>query len=141
MTECKRCGGAQIVKSGMVRGKQRYLCKRCGCHFVEGDQRENNTTIVLKALCAVFRALGVKQYRTIGKFLRRDTSLIHRWMNERTVEHKRRWRDCVHEFWDINNLFEEIKLGGVAKGGPMLLVDNVIDDMYVAVIIQQRENR
>src|SRR5919107_1159415 len=27
---CKRCGSAEHVKNGLMRGKQRYLCKACG---------------------------------------------------------------------------------------------------------------
>ncbi len=27
---CKRCGSAEHVKNGLMRGKQRYLCKECG---------------------------------------------------------------------------------------------------------------
>ncbi len=139
MLECKRCGSTKIVKSGTVRGKQRYLCKRCGCHFVEGDQREKSTATVSKALCTIFQALGASQYRTVGKYLNRDISLIHRWMNSISVKRKRRWRDCIHEFWSINSLFNEIKLGEVEDGNPMLMVDNVIDGLYIAVIVQKRE--
>lgn len=141
MLECKRCGSTQIVKSGTVRGKQRYLCKRCGCHFVEGDQREKSTATVSKALCTIFQALGARQYRMIGKYLNRDISLIHRWMSSISVKCKRLWRDCVHECWSINSLFEEIKLSEVENGNPMLMVDNVIDGLYIAVIVQKRENR
>ena len=141
MPECKRCGATQIVKSGTVRGKQRYLCKQCGYHFVEGDQREKNSAIVPKALCTIFQALGAKQYRTIGKYLNRDTSLVHRWMNEKPSKHKRRWNGHAQEINDIYWLFDEIKQSGLANGKPMLMADNVIDDLYVAVILQRREKR
>lgn len=141
MPECKRCGSTQIVKSGMVREKQRYLCKKCGCHFVEGDLREKSTAIVPKALCTIFQALGAKQYITIGKFLKRDTSLIHRWMNKKPIENTRRWEGYAHKYDDIYQLFDGIKQSGVANGKPILMADNVIDDLYVALIVQRRESR
>lgn len=141
MMQCKRCGGVQIVKSGTVRGKQRYLCKRCGCHFVEGDQREKSTAVVPKVLCAIFQALGANQHRTIGKYLDRDTSLVHRWMSEQSIECKRRWKGNAQEIEDINRLFDEIKQGGVANGNPMLMADNVIDDLYIALIVQKRKKQ
>lgn len=140
MPECKRCGSTQIVRSGTVRGKQRYLCRQCSYHFVEGDQREKNSAIVPKALCTIFQALGAEQYRKIGKYLKRDTSLIHRWMNERPIENKKRWKGCVHEFGDIYELFDEIKQGGVVNRNPVLIADNVIDDLYVALIVQRRDS-
>lgn len=140
MPECKRCGSTQVVKSGTVRKKQRFLCKRCGCHFVEGDDRESDISIVLKALCTVFQALGTKQYREIGKHLKRDPALICRWMNAESRKYNRRER-MASEFWNVNNLFGKLKRHGLETGVPALLVDNVIDDLYIAVIVQRREKQ
>lgn len=141
MAECKRCGSTETVKNGVVRGKQRYLCKRCCYHFIEGDQRENKNSYLLKTLCKLFRILGVGQCRTIGVYLKRDASLIHRWMDETSFEYKQRWKNYAHEFKDIYGVFEEIKQGGVANGKPILMADNVIDDLYVAIIVQPRDKR
>jgi transposase-like protein len=58
MVECKDCHSVRIVKSGLVRGKQRYGCKECGVHFVEGDARTGDKVVVLKALCVVLYSLG-----------------------------------------------------------------------------------
>lgn len=30
---CKKCGSEYTVKAGLTRGRQRYLCKDCKCHF------------------------------------------------------------------------------------------------------------
>ena len=30
---CKSCGQSRYVKSGTMRGNQRYLCQACGCNF------------------------------------------------------------------------------------------------------------
>ena len=142
MIECKRCGATQIVKSGMVRGKQRYLCKQCGCHFVEGDGRETSVSSIIKLLCAIFEALGVKQqYREIGGYLKRDPALIYRWMNEGAKKYNRRGRTVVEHFWNAKSLYRELKQDGLETGGPMLMADNIIDDLYIAVIVQRREKR
>ena len=141
MPECKRCGAARIVKSGTVRGKQRYLCKRCGYHFVEGDQRETNASAVVKALCTVFQALGVKQYREIGEYLKRDPALVYRWMNEVSREFNRRWRSEAQEFYNVRRLFNELKRAGLENSGSMLLADNIVGDLYIAVILQRRDKR
>lgn len=141
MIECKRCGSTETVKNGMVRGKQRYLCKQCGYHFVYGDQRENRTATVAKALCTIFQALGVKQCKTIGKYLNRDTSLIHRWMNEKPNKYERYRTGCIQEFMNINSLLDELKWGDMENGNPMLLANNIVDDLYVAVIVQRRDKR
>lgn len=141
MPECKRCSSAQIVRSGMVRGKQRYLCKRCGCHFVEGDQRGSSASAITKALCAVFQALGAKQYREIGQYLKRDPALIYRWMNGETRIFNRRGNTEALNFYNVSSLFDELKQDGLANGEPMLMVDNIVDDLYIAVIVQRREKQ
>ena len=36
---CKRCGSTAYVKSGFVRGHQRYRCRDCGCNFTDPPKR------------------------------------------------------------------------------------------------------
>ncbi len=141
MLKCKACGSTQIVKSGTVRDKQRYLCKRCNCHFVEGDQRESSASVIAKALCTVFQALGAKQYREIGKYLKRDPAQIYRWMNEETRKFNRRGNTEALEFYTASRLLDELQQDGLENGDPMLMADNIIDDLYIAVIVQRREKR
>lgn len=43
MVICKHCGEGKLVKDGIVKGKQRYLCKDCAKTFREGDEREKYT--------------------------------------------------------------------------------------------------
>lgn len=140
MIECKRCGSTETVKSGTVRGKQRYLCKQCGYNFVAGDQRENRSATVAKALCTIFQALGVRPCNYIGKYLNKDTSLIHRWMNEKPDEYERYRTGQLQELLNINDLLDELKYGD-AENKPMLLASNIVDDLYIAVIVQRQEKR
>ena len=30
---CKRCGSAERIKNGFMRGKQRYRCQACGLNY------------------------------------------------------------------------------------------------------------
>lgn len=141
MLKCKRCDATQIVKSGTIRGKQRYLCKQCGYHFVEGDQRETAASSVVKALCTVFQALDIKQYREIGKYLNRDPALIYRWMNEESHKFNKRGHSMALEFYNTGRLFLELKQDILENSSPMLLADNIVDDLYIAIILQRREKR
>jgi len=36
---CKSCGQSRYVKSGTIRGNQRYLCQGCGCNFTATASR------------------------------------------------------------------------------------------------------
>ena len=137
MQECKRCESTEIVKNGKVRGKQRYLCKRCGYHFIEEDERESQIVAVHKALCTVFQALDYGKQRLIGSYLKRDPALIHRWMKKTPIDFQGQWDDGIRERLDLEDLFGELKYS--AEDHNLLLADNVIDGLYVAVIIQNRE--
>src|SRR5436853_198590 len=53
---CKRCGSAKQVKNGLMRGKQRYLCKDCGLSFT--DTRPRGEALAHAALlCRRLRAV------------------------------------------------------------------------------------
>ena len=82
MPECKNCKSEKVVKSGKVRGKQRYKCKECGYNFVEGDGRTNEKIVALKALCVLLYSLGKGSYNMMGKLFGRNRSLIYRWIRE-----------------------------------------------------------
>jgi len=135
MPECKRCQSAQTVKSGTVRGKQRYLCKRCGYHFVEGDERTESTTTVIKALCVLFRALGIKQHRKIGEYLNRDVSQIYTWMENNQLDTwcSRRASPYNDKKGLINSLEKDL------KDDMTLTAEGTYDDLYIALIVQRRK--
>ena len=80
--ECKNCKSEKVVKSGKVRGKQRYKCKECGYNFVIGDERTSEKIAALKALCVLFYSLGKGSYNMLGKLFNRNRSLIYRWIRE-----------------------------------------------------------
>ena len=82
MCVCKNCGSENAIKRGIVRGKQRYSCKECGCFFVIGDARTFPKMPALKALCVLLYALSKGSYNMLGKLLDRNRSLIYRWLRE-----------------------------------------------------------
>ena len=82
MRECKNCKSDRVVKSGKVRGKQRYKCKECGYNFVDGDERTNEKIAAMKALCVLIYSLGKGSYNMMGKLFGRNRSLIYRWIRE-----------------------------------------------------------
>jgi len=47
---CRKCNSIEYVHNGKVRGRQRYLCKGCGCNFICGDGRIRDKNAPLKAL-------------------------------------------------------------------------------------------
>ena len=82
MPRCKECDSERIVKNGIVKGKQRYLCKDCNCAFREGDNRTNERIAAKKALCILLYTLAKGSFRMIGRILGVDHVQVYRWIRE-----------------------------------------------------------
>ena len=80
MPQCKRCGSQQIVKNGLVAGKQRYKCRNCGCNFRQGDSRTNDKIAAKKALCVLLYAMAKGSFRMMGRILGTNHTLLYRWI-------------------------------------------------------------
>ena len=85
MPPCKNCKGVKIVKSGFIRGKQRYKCKTCDMHFVEGDAKSNEKIAAKKAMCVLLYTLSRASYNMLAKIFDTWPSLVYRWIVEAGV--------------------------------------------------------
>ena len=78
--ECKYCHDCSVIKRGFVRKKQRYACKKCGYHFVEGDERTRKSLAPKKALSVLLYSLGKASYGMLGKLFDVERSTVYRWI-------------------------------------------------------------
>ena len=76
---CKRCGSAKHVKNGLMRGKQRYLCKECGLSFTDTPAR--GKPLALKAAAVLLYVSGLSMNR-IAKLLGVSTPTIQAWLEQ-----------------------------------------------------------
>lgn len=80
MLTCKKCSSTSYVKSGHVRGLQRYKCRACGCQFTETKPRGvspvlKNFAVILYAHCGV-SMLG------IAKLLKVSDVAVLKWIRK-----------------------------------------------------------
>lgn len=76
--DCKKCKGKHKTKNGFVRGKQRYICKRCGSSFVEGDTRGKvPLSLKLQGLKLYISGLSLNR---IAHLLNVSTPAVLRWI-------------------------------------------------------------
>src|SRR6185312_16277612 len=59
---CKRCGSEEHVKNGLMRTKQRYLCKACGLNFTDTPPR--GKPLALKVAAVLLYVSGLSMNRT-----------------------------------------------------------------------------
>jgi transposase-like protein len=76
MMICKRCGGNQSHKNGMMNGKQRYRCKSCGFNFTTGF-RGKPIELRQQALKLYLEGLG---FRAIGRILGVSNVTVLNWV-------------------------------------------------------------
>src|SRR5918995_1463358 len=76
---CKRCGRAKHVKNGLMRGKQRYLCKASVLTFTDTPAR--GKPLALKAAAVLLYVSGLSMNRT-AKLLGVSTPTIQAWLEQ-----------------------------------------------------------
>ena len=79
---CKRCGGEEHVRNGLMRGKQRYRCKACGLNFTDTPPR--GMPLRLKAEAVLLYLGGLSMNRT-AKLLGVSAPTVQAWI-ERFAE-------------------------------------------------------
>jgi len=140
MLECKNCKSNKTVKSGKVRGKQRYKCKECGYNFIVGDDRTNEKIIALKALCVLIYSLGKGSYNMLGKLFGRNRSLIYRWIREAGLrtEIPEVSNDITEIEFDEMWHFIQSKKTSFGSSKPLTVVAGELLPGFSAVVIAQR---
>ena len=81
---CKRCGSAKQVKNGLMRGKQRYLCKACGLTFTDTPPR--GKPLALKVAAVLLYVSGLSMNRT-AKLLGVSTPSVMSWIEQFARDH------------------------------------------------------
>jgi IS1 family transposase/transposase-like protein len=76
MEECPRCKSTNFRKDGIVKEKQRYLCKDCNYHFTV-KQHGKSTSMKRNALLLYLEGLG---FRSIGRFLDVSHVAVFNWI-------------------------------------------------------------
>ena len=76
---CKRCASTKHVRNGLMRGKQRYLCKACGLAFTDTPAR--GKPLALKAAAVLLYVSGLSMNRT-AKLLGVSAPTIQAWLEQ-----------------------------------------------------------
>src|SRR4051794_27740404 len=75
----KRCGSAEQVQNGLMRGQQRSLCKGCGLNFTNTPAR--GKPLALKAAAVLLYVSGLSMNRT-AQLLGVSTPTVQAWLEQ-----------------------------------------------------------
>ena len=83
MELCRFCSSNTVIKSGFVRGKQRYRCHDCGKHFiVELSSRGMPTQVKIQALLLIKEGLG---FRSTARILQVSLTAVLNWFKSKAL--------------------------------------------------------
>jgi transposase-like protein len=75
---CPKCSCGKSVKSGIIKGRQRYRCKDCGCNYtVEVKSTGKPKSMKKQALHLYLEGLG---FRAIGRILGVSNVSVLNWI-------------------------------------------------------------
>ena len=74
---CPKCHSDESVRNGIKYAKQRYKCKKCGCHFTQSHKRGASLERRLFALQMYLEGMG---FRSIGRTLKVSNVTVLYWI-------------------------------------------------------------
>jgi len=81
---CPKCQNTHIIKSGIVKGKQRYLCKKCTYYFtVNKLGKKIDSYYVTKALQLYLEGLS---FREIERIIGVSHVTVSNWVKEYKIK-------------------------------------------------------
>jgi transposase-like protein len=119
---CPKCQGSQIIKSGVINSKQRYLCKKCKYFFtVNKIGKKIDDYYVTKALQLYLEGLS---YREIERIIGVSHVTISNWVKSFNI--KKPSHANYHPTYKIFNhleLIEFIKNKDLLSGAGMIITE------------------
>jgi hypothetical protein len=121
-TSCPRCDGTNIIKSGIVKERQRFKCKSCNYNFsVQKLGKQIDNYLVIKALQLYIEGVS---YREIERLLGISHVSVMNWVRKYNAQapsnpdYRPTYKILTH-----NELMENIKEPHFLDGSGMVLTE------------------
>jgi transposase-like protein len=127
---CPRCESGNVVKSGIIKDRQRFSCKDCKYAFsVDKLGKRIDTYYVTKALQLYIEGIS---YREIERILGVSHVSVMNWVKQYRIKPPE--QKAYHPTYKILNhkeLVEYISKGGNLKGAGMIITE--LGDKYMMI--------
>ena len=119
---CPKCSSTEFIKSGSVKDRQRYKCKKCNFHYtVELKSTAKPNSVKKLALQLYLEGLG---FRSIGRILKVSNVSVLNWIRsfgQEVQSLKGNAREI--EFVEIDEMHSYIGSKKTIVGFGLLLID------------------
>lgn len=119
---CPRCSSNAYIKSGKVKSRQRYKCKKCSFHYsVELKSTSKSRSIKKYALQLYLEGLG---FRSIGRILNVSNVSVLNWIRGfgKEVESLRAGNSEI-DFVELDEMHSYVGSKKTTVGFGLLLID------------------
>lgn len=122
MKSCPKCQSEKVVKSGIVKDRQRYKCKRCNYYFtVDKMGKSINDYYVTKAIQLYVEGVS---YREIERILGVSHVSVMNWVKKFKIKRpENREYHPTYKILSHSELVDFIKNKGSLSGAGMMITE------------------
>lgn len=119
--DCPKCGKQASCKDGVVKGRQRYLCKDCNHRYTVAQRAGTGDAVVKRqALELYMEGLG---FRSIGRILKFSHVAILNWIREFGEKLDAIQNDTPVQVMELDEMHSYIGSKKTIAGYGLLLID------------------
>ena len=119
--KCPKCGGEEYCKDGIVKGRQRFKCKRCNYHYTV-EQKSDVKSIQTKRLAFEMYLEGVG-FRAIGRILKISYGTVCQWIKKWGENLELPRRNEAIEVVELDEMHTYVSQKKTTDGYGLLLID------------------
>ncbi len=133
---CPKCHCEKKVKSGFTRGKQRYKCKNCNCHYTQSSLYRTPIAVRAKAIKMYMEGLG---FRAIERLEGVSHVSVMKWVRKlgnKIDQHKQTFPEKI-SIMELDELWHFIGKKNKSAGCGLRMIvmeDKAVPSGLVAVI-------
>lgn len=139
MMECPKCKSESKIRSGVVRGLQRYKCKSCGCHYTIGfTQQAEKERKRRFALSLYLEGLG---FHSIGRLLGVSHVSALKWVRKYGRELESIRNPCPAQMVELDELHTYVGHKKTGVGCGLALIETP-DSTWISLLgteVQRQE--
>lgn len=122
MKSCPKCQSEKVVKSGIVKDRQRYKCKRCNYYFtVDKMGKSINDYYVTKAIQLYVEGVS---YREIERILGVSHVSVMNWVKKFKIKRpENREYHPTYKILSHSELVDFVKNKGSLSGAGMMITE------------------
>jgi transposase-like protein len=137
--KCPKCGSEEYCKDGIVKGRQRFKCKKCNYRYTV-EQKSDVKSRETKRLAFEMYLEGVG-FRAIGRILGISYVTVFQWVKKWGENLELPKRNAAIEVVELDEMHTYVSQKKITDGYGLLLIDmvNGFSLLSVATARQQQD--